>query len=37
LPAGTYTIQGRFRLSGGAAAITFDVNDRLSLAFTEVD
>lgn len=37
LPAGTYTIQGRFRLSAGAAAITFDANDRISLAFSEVD
>lgn len=37
LPAGTYTIQGRFRLSAGASFITFDANDRISLAFTEVD
>jgi hypothetical protein len=37
LPAGTYTIQGRFRLSAGASFISFDVNDRISLGFTEVD
>ncbi len=37
LPAGTYVIQGRFRLSVGAGAISFDTNDRISVAFTEVD
>jgi hypothetical protein len=37
VPAGTYAIQGRFRLSAGAGFISFDTNDRISLAFTEVD
>lgn len=36
IPAGTYTVQGRFRLYIGAASISFDTNDRLSLYFDEV-
>lgn len=36
VPAGTYTVQGRFRLYVGASAISFDTNDRLSLFFDEV-
>lgn len=37
-PAGTYTIQGRFRLYIIAAGTTaFDANDRISLSFTEVE
>jgi hypothetical protein len=37
IPAGTYTIQGRFRLSVGVGSISFDTNDRISVAFSEVD
>ncbi len=36
LPVGTYTIQGRFRLSAGAGSISFDTNDRISVAVTEM-
>jgi hypothetical protein len=36
VPAGSYTIQGRFRLSIVAGTVNFDANDRISLAFTEV-
>lgn len=37
-PAGTYTIQGRFRLYILAAGnVAFDANDRISLSFTEVE
>ena len=37
VPAGSYTIQGRFRLYIIAAGTTnFDANDRISMAFTEV-
>lgn len=37
VPAGSYTINGRFRLYIVAAGTTqFDTNDRISLAFTEV-
>lgn len=38
VPAGSYTIQGRFRLYIIAAGnVAFDANDRISLAFTEVE
>lgn len=38
VPAGSYTIQGRFRMSVITAGnIAFDANDRISLAFTEVE
>jgi len=38
IPAGSYTIQGRFRLYILAAGNTaFDANDRISMAFTEVE
>lgn len=38
IPAGSYTIQGRFRLYIIVAGTTnFDTNDRISLAFTEVE
>jgi len=38
IPAGSYTIQGRFRLYIIAAGtVNFDANDRISLGFTEVD
>lgn len=36
IPAGSYTIQGRFRRYTGGGAIQFDNNDRLSLYFDEV-
>jgi hypothetical protein len=36
VPAGSYMVQGRFRLYVGAAFIQFDNNDRLSLFFDEV-
>lgn len=38
VPAGLYTIQGRFRMSVITAGnIAFDANDRISLAFSEVE
>jgi hypothetical protein len=38
IPAGSYTVNGRFRLYIiVAGSVNFDTNDRISLGFTEVD
>lgn len=37
VPAGSYTVNARFRLYAGAGTVTVDGNDRISLGFTEID